>query len=390
MPPKEQLPPGLDMIKPQKAYKNPTFLASPAAKPVRFLCELLEPEERLAREKVKNTILIFGSARAKHPEDHAKAVESAKVAVERADELSGAKDDAQRALDRLERTAWMSEYFLRIRELSRRLTEWSLGRRDAQGAEPYVIATGGGPGMMEAANAGAAQVPGARSIGIGISLPFEPSLNPYCSPALSFELHYFATRKFWLVHDSAALVVAPGGIGTLDELAETMTLLQTGKIGGRERRWKRQTPIVMFGARYWKRVVNFQAAVDMGTMSQSDVDRLYFTDSVEDAFQHVTEGLLRVEAARDGELADAPPSKDEWRRASLAHLSGAARLTADDLATWSGVRGEGAPGSPIPGQEGEGEAGGSDGHLEEGGPSAAAEGGGGPEVGDSGAADPSS
>lgn len=352
------------MIKPQKAYKNAAFLASPAAKPLRFLSELLEPEQRLQREKVKSTILVFGSARAKHPDDHLKAVAAAKKSVEAAAEGSEERDAAVAQLDRLERTAWMCEYYVRVRELSRRLTEWSMGRRDASGSEPYVIATGGGPGMMEAANGGAAQVPGARSIGIGISLPFEPSLNPYCTPALSFELHYFATRKFWLVHDSAALVVAPGGIGTLDELAETMTLLQTGKIGGKERRWKRHTPIVMFGETYWRRVVNFQAAVDMGTMSQSDVDRLYFTDSVEEAFQYVTEGLLKVEEAKAGPLADEHPSKEQWRRASLAHLSGAARLTTDDLKGWAGTRGEGAPGSPVAGVVGVEEEGG-----EEGGPS---------------------
>lgn len=151
-------------------------------------------------------------------------------------------------------------------------------------AADLFVCTGGGPGFMEAANRGASLVPGGRSIGMGISLPFETGLNPYVTPELAFEYHYFFTRKFGMAYYMQALVAAPGGFGTMDELFELMTLKQTGKMN-------RELPIVLFGKRYWQTVVNWQALAEFGTISQKEVDDLCFTDSIEEAFTFITNRL---------------------------------------------------------------------------------------------------
>jgi uncharacterized protein (TIGR00730 family) len=150
--------------------------------------------------------------------------------------------------------------------------------------QSIVICTGGGPGFMEAANKGAASVKGARNIGMGISLPFECGLNPYVTESLAFEFHYFFTRKFWMVYHCQAIVVAPGGVGTFDELFEVLTLKQTGKI-------HKDLPVILFGKEFWTTVVNWESLVKFGTVSQKDIDDLYFTDDVEEAFQYVTQRL---------------------------------------------------------------------------------------------------
>jgi len=177
----------------------------------------------------------------------------------------------------------VTEYYTRIQELARQISAWSMTRAKKEGKRVYSICTGGGPGMMEAANAGAAEVEGAKSIGMGISLPFEAGLNPSVEPENGFEFHYFFTRKFFMIDTMRALVVAPGGMGTCDELFEVLTLMQTGK--------RPVCPIVLFGEKYWRTVVNWQAMCDFGTISQSDVDRLFFTDSVDDAFAHISKAL---------------------------------------------------------------------------------------------------
>ena len=152
--------------------------------------------------------------------------------------------------------------------------------KDTPSLAKTFILTGGGPGMMEAANRGAFEVDPAKSIGMGISLPFEPSLNKYVSPELAFEFHYFMTRKFWMVYMCRALIVAPGGVGTMDELFEVMTLQQTGKITHR-------FPIVLFGESFWRRAVAWDFLVEAGTIAQADVDALFFTDSVDEAFEYI-------------------------------------------------------------------------------------------------------
>jgi hypothetical protein len=157
------------------------------------------------------------------------------------------------------------------------------------GLRHYTVCTGGGPGIMEAANRGASEVEGGRSVGLGISLPFEPGVNEYCTEELAFEFHYFFTRKLWFVYLMKAMVVFPGGFGTLDEMFESLTLIQTDKV-------KKRLPIVLFGAQYWDKVLNLQAMADFGTISQKDIGLMYTTDSVDDAFEHITTALEQIES----------------------------------------------------------------------------------------------
>ena len=240
----------------EKAYKNLDFLNSKDARIVRILSEYLYPKAQFEEEKVTNTIVIFGSARAPSPE-----------------ELSS-KDERSKNLK-------LAEYYEATRILSKRLTEWSknLNHED----QKYVICSGGGPGIMVAANRGASEAEG-KNIALRISLPFENIPNPYVSPELDFEFHYFFTRKFWFSYLSKALVIMPGGFGTLDEFFEILTLLQTGKI-------KKSLPIVLFGKEYWNQLINFETLVEYGTINRKDLDLFFLTSSVDDAFEYITSSL---------------------------------------------------------------------------------------------------
>ena len=240
----------------EKAYKNLDFLNSKDARTVRILSEYLYPKAQFEEEKVTNTIVIFGSARAPSPE-----------------ELSS-KEERSKNLK-------LAEYYEATRILSKRLTEWSknLNQED----QKYVICSGGGPGIMIAANRGASEAEG-KNIALRISLPFENIPNPYVSPELDFEFHYFFTRKFWFSYLSKALVIMPGGFGTLDEFFEILTLLQTGKI-------KKSLPIVLFGKEYWNQLINFETLVEYGTINRKDLDLFFLTSSVDDAFEYITSSL---------------------------------------------------------------------------------------------------
>ena len=243
-------------IQTEKAYKNLDFLNSKDARTVRILSEYLYPKAQLEKEKVTNTIVIFGSARAQSPE-----------------ELSS-KEERSKNLK-------LAEYYEATRILSKRLTEWSknLNHED----QKYVICSGGGPGIMIAANRGASEAEG-KNIALRISLPFENIPNPYVSPELDFEFHYFFTRKFWFSYLSKALVIMPGGFGTLDEFFEILTLIQTGKI-------KKSLPIVLFGKEYWNQLINFETLVEYGTINRKDLDLFFLTSSVDDAFEYITSSL---------------------------------------------------------------------------------------------------
>ena len=240
----------------EKAYKNLDFLNSKDARIVRILSEYLYPKAQFEEEKVTNTIVIFGSARAPSPEE------------------LGSKEGRSKNLK-------LAEYYDATRTLSKRLTEWSknLNQED----QKYVICSGGGPGIMVAANRGASEAEG-KNIALRISLPFENIPNPYVSPDLDFEFHYFFTRKFWFSYLSKALVIMPGGFGTLDEFFEILTLIQTGKI-------KKNLPIVLFGEEYWNQLINFETLVEYGTINRKDLDLFFLTSSVDDAFEHVTSSL---------------------------------------------------------------------------------------------------
>ena len=253
---------------PAKAYKDEDFINAPEGRPVRILSEYLEPKARFAEYNVQDTILFFGSAR----------IRSREEAEAELDALRKAGDDETPALNKLK----LSEYYESTRELAARLTQWSKSLRDKSGRR-FVICTGGGPGIMEAANRGASEAHG-DNIGLGISLPFEQGNNPWVTHSLSFEFHYFFTRKFWFLYLAKALVLMPGGFGTMDELFETLTLLQTGKI-------KKRVPVVLFGTEYWDRVMNLETMVEFGTIDAKDLDLIYRTDSVDDAFAYITREL---------------------------------------------------------------------------------------------------
>jgi len=240
----------------EKAYKNLDFLASKDARPLRILSEYLHPKLQLEEQKVEDTIVIFGSARAPSPED----LES--------EEGRG-------------KNTKLAEYYDLTRELSKKLTEWSMKLEGE--VQKYVVCSGGGPGIMIAANRGASDA-GGKSMALRISLPFENIPNPYVTPELDFEFHYFFTRKFWFTYPAKALVIMPGGFGTMDEFFEILTLIQTEKI-------TKNLPIVLFGKEFWGKLINFETLIEFGTIDRKDLDLFFVTSSVDEAFNHITSRL---------------------------------------------------------------------------------------------------
>ncbi len=271
----------------EKSYKNLTFLNSPAARHIRILCEYEEPRQRFTDEQVRDTIVMFGSARVRPPD-------VAQAALERAlRDVEAMTEDADRAKARAElanaqRALRLSRYYADTRELAARLTKWSIERT---GGRRYLVCSGGGPGIMEASNRGAGDVPGGRSVGLGISLPFEEKVNDYVTPELAFQFHYFFMRKYWFAYLAKAMVILPGGFGTFDELFEILTLRQTGKI-------KKHLPMVLFGTEYWDSVMNLDKMVEWGTIAERDLDLVFRTDSVDEAFNFLVEALEQREAGQ--------------------------------------------------------------------------------------------
>jgi hypothetical protein len=229
---------------------------------------------------VDDTIVFMGSARLSSPEQAEEALEAARAA-----------GDPQ-ALARAERAVAMSRHYEAARELARRLTEWSKQLQDEE--RRFVVCTGGGPGVMEAANRGASEARG-MNVGLTISIPIEEFDNPYVTRELSFHFHYFFMRKFWFAYLAKAVIVFPGGFGTLDELFEILTLLQTGKI-------RKHLPVVLFGSEYWREVVNFEALIRYGMIDAKDVDLFHVTDSVDDAFEYLTRRLTEHALAERGAI----------------------------------------------------------------------------------------
>lgn len=257
-----------DRPKLRKAYEDERFLKSAAARPLRILAEYQEPWSRFQHYEVEDTIVFFGSARMASREEAEAEVAAAKG--------QGAAAEAK-AARRLEN----AQYYEATRELAYRLTEWSKNL-DNHGRR-FVVCSGGGPGIMEAANRGASEAKG-LNVGLNITLPFEQVDNPFITRELNFQFHYFFMRKFWFIYLAKALVIMPGGFGTLDELFETLTLRQTGKI-------KKAMPIVLFGQSYWSQVLNFDALVAHGTIDAADLELFFPTDSVDEAFDFLTEQL---------------------------------------------------------------------------------------------------
>jgi uncharacterized protein (TIGR00730 family) len=259
------------------AYHDPLFMESLPARPLRILAEYLDPLSRIRRENVADTIVMFGSARIKSREQTEETIKQLKRAREKTRATRAWRDRMRMARAAL----GMSRYYEEARELSRRITEWSL----TLGSDPrrFVICSGGGPGIMEAANRGAYEA-GGTSIGLSIQLPHEQRPNPYITPALNICFHYFFMRKLWFAQMAKALIVFPGGFGTMDELWEMLTLLQTGKLSSHHM-------ILIYGRKYWDKVINWQTMVRAGTMNDRELKLLKFADSVDEAFEKLREDL---------------------------------------------------------------------------------------------------
>jgi len=262
-----------------KAYRNKEFLNSPIARPIRLLTEYFEPLDRLQRLDIKDTVVFFGSARTL-PADAAK-----KNLKELIKKNAGIKKPGTKILQDIknaEMDVEMSKYYQDAEELAYRLTKWSKSLRKGN---KFVVTSGGGPGMMEAANRGAQRAKG-LSIGLNISLPFEQYPNPYIDEELNFEFHYFFMRKFWFAYMAKALVIMPGGYGTLDELMEVLTLVQTQKLN------KKMT-IVIYGEEFWRKVVNFEAMAETRMISPEDLKLLKFISNVDEAFEYLKKELTK-------------------------------------------------------------------------------------------------
>ena len=264
---------------PIKAYKDLNFLNSDAARNIRVLCEMTEPGLRFAEENIKDTIVLFGSARIVPIAVAQARLEEVQASIGDSDNPSAAE---KRALHKAQSAVKAAPYYNMASELAEELTKWSMNLPEKD-LRRFIICSGGGPGIMEAANRGAHNA-GGKSIGLGISLPFEQGVNEYIPDVLQFEFHYFFVRKYWFVLLAKALVAFPGGFGTMDELFETLTLVQTKKITD-------VPPIVLFGSEFWNSVLNFDALVEWGTISPEDVDLFKMVDTVEDARDYIIEQL---------------------------------------------------------------------------------------------------
>jgi uncharacterized protein (TIGR00730 family) len=293
------------------AYENSAFLDSPDGRIIRILSEYSEPLARFRREQIQDTVVFFGSARF-HPLDKAHQ-QLELLANTDAVELAPAEEQpasAQEAVDgsasqlrlrRAEAAVEMARYYEDARRLAYLLTEWSLGLKSRR--HRFVVTSGGGAGIMEAANRGAHEA-GGKTIGLNIRLPFEQCPNPYVTPSLSFEFHYFFMRKYWFAYLSKALVVFPGGFGTIDEMFEMLTLAQTQKLN------KKMT-ILIYGSAFWNEVLNIDAMVDKGVIAPGDRHLLHMVDTPEAAFEKLKEGLTRNHLIPEAERLAQSAGKDE-------------------------------------------------------------------------------
>ena len=261
------------------AYENPRFLNSADGRILRILAEYQEPLARFRREHIQDTVVFFGSARFHSRSDADEALQ----VLEKPYSAVPALPEEQEMLRMARAGVEMARYYEDARSLAHMLTEWASkipGKRHR-----FVVTTGGGPGIMEAANRGAKEA-GGKTVGLNIKLPFEQMPNPYITPELNFEFHYFFMRKLWFAYLAKALIVFPGGFGTFDELFEILTLAQTQKLA-------KQMTVLMYGSDYWKKVINFQALVDAAVISPEDLNLYQMVDSPEQGFEVLKENLSR-------------------------------------------------------------------------------------------------
>ncbi len=279
--------------KPFLPYENPGFLRSTDARLLRILSEYLEPLARFRRQKVQDTVVFFGSARV-HSREQA---EQQLRALKNPD--SPNPDPAFEArVKEAEMALSGSRYYEEARELARLLTLWAKSLPFSR--RRFVVCSGGGPGVMEAANRGATEA-GGESIGLNIQLPFEQFPNPYISPELSFQFHYFFMRKFWFAYLAKALVIFPGGFGTLDELFELLTLAQTDKLA-------KKIAIIVYGREYWDSVLRLEKLAEWGAISSQDLELFRFVDTPQDGFRLLKDHLERhhLQAPAAGQEEEGP------------------------------------------------------------------------------------
>ncbi len=273
---KDAEPPVGEQIAPL-AYENPQFLNSPDGRLLRIMSEYVEPLARFRREQIQDTVVFFGSARFPGLEQANQT-----MAAIGSDDAKGKRKLAQAGVD-------MARYYEDARRMAFLLSEWAAqipARR-----KRFVVTTGGGPGIMEAANRGAREA-GSKTIGLNIRLPFEQYPNPYITPSLNFEFHYFFMRKFWFAYLAKALVIFPGGFGTLDELFEILTLAQTQKLA-------KKILVVIYGREYWNKLINFQTMADAGAISPEDLELFRIVDSPEEGFEYLRDGLTQYHLGPD-------------------------------------------------------------------------------------------
>jgi len=259
------------------AYLYPEFLESPEARPIRILSEYLEPLRRFREQKIQDTVVFFGSARVASRERAELALRTL-----RARGVSDADEQYIKELNKIRRALEWARYYEDARELARLLTACTLSLQSEN--HRFVVTSGGGPGIMEAANRGAREG-GGKTIGLNIRLPFEQSANPYITEGLHFEFHYFFMRKFWFAYLSKALVIFPGGFGTLDELFEILTLVQTDKLS-------KKIGVVLYGREYWDQVLDLKPMAEWGAIAEKDLELLHYADTPADAFQHLRDHLI--------------------------------------------------------------------------------------------------
>jgi uncharacterized protein (TIGR00730 family) len=323
----EELLPHLDRA--LLAYENPAFLNSADGRMIRILAEYTEPLARFRRERIQDTVVFFGSARFNGREEADRALElldntgsvapapqhEQPASIPEIVEGTASELGRRRAVAAVE----MARYYEDARRLAHMVTSWASTIESSR--HRFVITSGGGPGIMEAANRGAREA-GGKTIGLNIRLPFEQRPNPYITPALNFEFHYFFMRKLWFAYLAKALVVFPGGFGTIDEMFEVLTLVQTRKLA-------KNITVVVYGSEYWKKVFDFDWLVDTGAISPGDIDLFQFADTPEQAFDLLKQGLttnhLEPEAHRRGAQPTAEtipaPSPEEFLGPEFARTS---------------------------------------------------------------------